>query len=155
MDGQRFAFARQQLAKLLEVHERPPMFGGQNAGRLSKSFEQLVIVRIPGECFDGVGIAEHYWAIDTVMLRNLDMVCDEWMSAGHNECLLSVNLWNFIDQEVPCPGIRQEGNPRKYQMGSHYNMRPIFGICQILCKLVAYILPNGISVKYLYRGRLG
>ena len=40
-------------------------------------------------------------------------------------------------------------------MRRHDNMRPIFGICQIFGKLMGYILPNGISVKYLYRGRLG
>ena len=39
-------------------------------------------------------------------------------------------------------------------MRRHDHMRPIFGIGQIFGKLMGYILPNGISVKYLYRGRL-
>ena len=109
MDGQRFAFARQQVAILLKVHERPPMFGGQNAGRLTKFFEQLVIVRISRECFDCLGIAEHHTAIHSVMLCNLNVVRDQRMSVRNYVCLLSVNLWHFIDQEVPFPRFVKKG----------------------------------------------
>jgi hypothetical protein len=77
------------------------------------------------------------------------------MSRWHNVCLLSVNLWSFVNEEVPVPGVRQEGNAGKDLVRTHYNMRPIFGIRQILGQLIGDVLPDGVSVKHFDLRRYG
>src|SRR4051794_16933016 len=110
MDRQCLAFSCQQVRILLTVHEGLPISGGYNVGSFTKVFQQLVLVRISSQCFDGLGVGGHHTAIHTIMLFNSKMVRDQWMSARHNVCLLSVNLWHFIDQEVPFTPVRPKGN---------------------------------------------
>src|SRR5216117_3259169 len=77
------------------------------------------------------------------------------MSIRHDVRLLPVNLWDFVDQEVPLAGIRQEWDAGKYLMRSHDDMRPILRTCQIFRELVGHVPTNRITMKNLHRGRIG
>src|SRR5262245_5959894 len=127
---------------------RIPMLGHQEVRRFTESLEQFILVGVSGKLLHSGVVADLDSTVHTVVLSDLQMIRDQGMGAWDLVSLLSVDLRNLVDQQMPISSIRQEWNSGQGLMRRHDDMRPILGISQVFGKLMRHILANRVSVKH-------